>query len=310
MSEMRGPVLLVGAGGAGSRLASRAGGILGLDTLQISSDPDDLGPGGVLVPTRGVINPSSRYIRGCTDSVSGGITERISGCGTAVIFANLAGRSGSAIAPLVSRICRQLGRPAVSFAMMPFGFEKDRIANSGTALKRLREDSGCTIVIDNDAFLGANPGMSPAECHGMTDSAVLYMAGSLGSLPEGTAVASTSRDGVNLEESFRDAFKALCTSAQPGGTGGSVLHVLGGRDAPVGVLGAISGLADGVLDGRGSVGLASGEGRSRVVMVTELQGATRFDSYDPLDAIPRSDTIDWDEPECSIDCELKLPHLE
>ena len=50
--------------------------------------------------------------------------------------------------------------------------------------------------------------------------------------------------------------------------------------------------------------------QSKVVMVSALQGETRFDSYDPLSMIPQEDTLDWDEPECGIDCKLDLPQLE
>jgi cell division GTPase FtsZ len=39
----------------------------------------------------------------------------------------------------------------ISFAVMPFKNEKDRIFNSGIALKRLRENSNCAVVLDNDS---------------------------------------------------------------------------------------------------------------------------------------------------------------
>ena len=66
---------------------------------------------------------------------------------------NLAGKSGSAISPIVSEICRELDVGLVSFAIMPFKYEKDRIFNSGVSLKRLKEDSECTIVLYNDSLL-------------------------------------------------------------------------------------------------------------------------------------------------------------
>ena len=49
---------------------------------------------------------------------------------------------------------------------------------------------------------------------------------------------------------------------------------------------------------------------SKVVMLSSIQGETRFDKYDPLGMISSENTIDWDEPECSINCELDLKQLE
>jgi len=49
---------------------------------------------------------------------------------------------------------------------------------------------------------------------------------------------------------------------------------------------------------------------SKDVMLSSVQGEIRFDKYDPLGMIPSENTIDWDEPDCSIDCELNLKQLE
>ena len=49
---------------------------------------------------------------------------------------------------------------------------------------------------------------------------------------------------------------------------------------------------------------------SKVVMLSSIQGETKFDKYDPLGIISQENTIDWDEPECSIDCELDLKQIE
>ena len=44
----------------------------------------------------------------------------------------------------------------ISLAIMPFKYEADRIFSAGTALRRVREVSDSTIVMDNDAFLDNN----------------------------------------------------------------------------------------------------------------------------------------------------------
>ena len=41
-----------------------------------------------------------------------------------------------------------------------------------------------------------------------------------------------------------------------------------------------------------------------------VQTMTKFDNYDPLGMIPKDQTLDWDTPDCSIDCKLDLYQLE
>ncbi len=57
------------------------------------------------------------------------------------------------------------------------------------------------------------------------------------------------------------------------------------------------------------ISTSSGE-ESKVVMLSSIQGETRFDKYDPLGIIPQEDTLDWNEPECSFDCKLDFYQLE
>ena len=45
-------------------------------------------------------------------------------------------------------------------------------------------------------------------------------------------------------------------------------------------------------------------------MLSSIQGETHFDKYDPLGVISKENTLDWDEPERSINCELELYQLE
>jgi len=50
--------------------------------------------------------------------------------------------------------------------------------------------------------------------------------------------------------------------------------------------------------------------QSKVVMLSSIQGETRFDKYDPLGVIPKENSLDWEDPECSINCDLELHQLE
>jgi len=45
-------------------------------------------------------------------------------------------------------------------------------------------------------------------------------------------------------------------------------------------------------------------------MLSAVQGKTIFENYDPLGVIPQEKTLDWEIPDCSIDCKLDLYQLE
>ncbi len=101
----------------------------------------------------------------------------------------------------------------------------------------------------------------------------------------------------------------LYEDAPPSSIKRSMLYVYGGSNIPVGVLNTISNITGGTFD-ENSTHVEMSSEESKVVMLSSIQGETRFDKYDPLGIIPPEKTIDWDEPECSIDCELDLKQLE
>ena len=147
--QVKEPILVIGLGGVGSKLAIEAKNALNSDCLVISNDKNDLSSEipSVHVSTESVVNPSVQLIRGSTYKVADEIKSKISGYSTVVLMSNLAGKAGSAIAPVVSEMCKEADTGLVSFAIMPFKYEKDRIFNSGVSLKRVRENSKCTIVL-------------------------------------------------------------------------------------------------------------------------------------------------------------------
>jgi cell division protein FtsZ len=202
----------------------------------------------------------------------------------------------------------------LSFAVMPFKFEKDRIFQSGISLKRLREYSGCTIVLDNDALLDSNPDLSPTTCHNISNEAIWNVIGSLRttSIPEETNILSTSKDVPHVEDSLKDSLRMLYEDAPPSSVKRSILYILGGDNIPVGVLNSVTNIASNVFNQENtsvspSIGTAQ---QSKVIMLSSIQGETHFDKYDPLGVISKEKTLDWEQPECSIDCELELYQLE
>jgi cell division protein FtsZ len=314
--ELSEPILIVGLGGVGTKLATKAKELLKTDCLLISNDQKDLDSDckSIKISTQSVVNPSVQLIRGSAYADSENIKEEISKYSTVIILANLAGRAGTALAPVVSNLCKESNKNVLSFAIMPFKFEKDRIFQSGISLKRLREYSGCTIVLDNDALLDSNPDLSSIACHNISNEAIWNVIGSLAttSIPEETNILCTSKDVQNVEDSLKDSLRMLYEDAPPSSVKRSILYILGGDNVPVGILNSVSNIASSVFNQENtsvSQTIGSGE-KSKVIMLSSVQGETHFDKYDPLGIIPQEKTLDWEQPECSIDCEFELYQLE
>ena len=312
--QVKEPVLVIGLGGVGSKLANQAKDTLNSDCLVISNDSKDCSSNNdsIHISTDSIINPSVQLIRGSAYKKSEDIKSKISQYSTVVLMSNLAGKAGAAIAPVISEICKDTDKGLITFAIMPFKYEKEKIFNSGISLKRVREDSQCTIVLDNDSLLESNPDLTPKACYSIANSAIMHVVKSLETteIDSKTNILTTSKDGQNMEESLRDSLKMLYQNAPPNTIKSSMLYVAGGENIPVGVINSIKNISNGITNQSSSQINMSSSDESKVVMLSSVQTMTKFDNYDPLAMIPKEQTLDWDTPDCSIDCKLDLYQLE
>jgi cell division protein FtsZ len=278
----------------------------------ISHDQNDLiAENSIKISTKSVVNPSTHLIRGSTLETSDEIKKNIMNYSTIILMSNLAGKAGTGIGPIVSKICKQEQKNLLSFAVMPFKFEKERMFQSGIALKRIRHDSKCTIVIDNDALLDSNPDLTQKQCYDISNNAIKSMVHSLKSseISDDINILSASKPTDNIESSLKNSLRMLYEDAPPNSIKRSMLYVYDGNNIPVGVLNTISNITGSTFD-EDSIHVEMSSEESKMVMLSSIQGETRFDKYDPLGIISTENTIDWDEPECSINCELDLKQLE
>jgi len=312
--QVKEPILVIGLGGVGSKLANEAKNILNSDCLIISNDSKDISSENesIHVSTDSIINPSIQLIRGSTYKISKEIKSKISQYSTIVLMSNLAGKAGAAIAPVVSQMCKETNKELISFAVMPFKYEKERIFNSGISLKRVRENSQCTIVLDNDSLLESNPDLTSKACYNIANSAIMHVVKSLESseISSETSILTTSKNGQSMEDSLRDSLKMLYENAPPNAIKSSMLYVTGGDNIPVGIINSIKNITSGITNEANSQISTSSSDESKVIMLSSVQGMTKFDNYDPLGMIPQEQTLDWDTPDCSIDCKLDLYQLE
>ncbi|HEY7506988.1 MAG TPA: hypothetical protein VH621_05240 [Nitrososphaera sp.] len=321
MSEdllIKNPLLVVGIGGAGSRLAKRTSEIIGCECLLVSNDKKDLDDNNsILINSGKWVNPSTYKLRSFASAKEELLREKMEGYGTVMVMANLAGRAGAAMAPVVCKVAREAGT-VISFAIMPFGFEKDRIFSAGVSLRRVREMSHSTIVMDNDAFLDNNPELSKEECHAATNSAIIEVASSLASRGVGPDmnILSTSKASSDSQASLRDSVAMLYQDvADTHAIKRTVVYVMGGEKLPISQLNQLVGYAQGIFKDEGTTEVAmsstASAGGVRVHVVASAPQKTRFDAYDPLAGIfSADDHLDWDEPDSAPDLELAIPILE
>jgi cell division protein FtsZ len=125
-----------------------------------------------------------------------------------------------------------------------------------------------------------------------------------------TSILTTSKNGQSMEDSLRDSLKMLYENAPPNAIKSSMLYVTGGDNIPVGIINSIKNITSGITNEANSQISTSSSDESKVIMLSSIQGMTKFDNYDPLGMIPQEQTLDWDTPDCSIDCKLDLYQLE
>lgn len=315
---IKNPVLLVGIGGAGSKIATAASAALGCKCLLISNDKKDLIHNekctAIYVNSGEWVNPSSMKLRSFVHAHKREMEAALDGYPTIIVVSNLAGRAGSAMAPLVCKMAKETAA-VISVAVMPFKFEKDRIFNSGTALRRVREASDSVIVMDNDAFLDNNPELSLEECFAITNTAISEVIASIstGAVRPAMNVLCTSRASASTESSLRDSVAMLYGSVPEVETvKRAMVYVMGGDRVPVGDLNKLVGYVQGIFQEEGATEVAmssvAGDG-VRVHLIASAPQKTRFDRYDPLgDIIP--DVLDWDEPDSAPEIKLALPAIE
>ncbi|HET7149536.1 MAG TPA: hypothetical protein VFI73_13680 [Candidatus Nitrosopolaris sp.] len=319
--EIEKPILVIGIGGAGSRIAREACKSINSECVLISNDTKDLvgGSNSILINPKSWVNPSSYKLRFYAQASATRIRPVLHGSNTVVVVANLAGRGGSAIAPVVCRLAKEHSnsKTVVSFVVMPFKFEKDRVFQAAISLKRIRESSDATIVIDNEAFLNNNPELSAEDCYKITNKALSETIGLIcsgGYSYSDLSLLCTSSHVGGTELSAKDSVTMLYQNAYAGPVKSAVLYVMGGKNVPLGLLNSLLNTLQEIFKDDGNVGVAiadSDSDKTKVHLLASFDETTRFDAYDPLSRIiPNRNVLDWDDMDCSPDIEMALSNLE
>lgn len=343
--KIRKPVLLLGVGGVGSRLASRIAKELRCSCSIVTDDEmcETDGYPTVLIKTESWVNPSGRKLRFYAQASVDKIKSLIAGYNTVLIIGNLAGKAGIALCPTICNIIKnhqpfasnQTSEGAfsksdspqqltttpnidvISFVIMPFKFEKGRIFDAGISLRRIRESAGAVVVIDNDALLDNNPDLTISQCYDLTNQAIfdtissLYQTEFNGDL---NLLGIGRRDRDSVSSSAMDSLAMLLDNADADSVRRTLVYVMGGDRISVGAMDRLVNTVQAIFrkDNLSDVNLMmSSPGYVSVNLIASVIARTKFDSYDPLsEIIPSKNNLDWDELDCSPEFSLDIRSVE
>lgn len=164
-------LLLLGVGGAGSRMARGICRAFGGTIRFATADTDAIsGQGGddfILLGAdrlagRGSGGDSSLARVATEDSIST-IDSRLEGVRMAVVVTALGGGTGSASTLIILKRLKQLGITTIVFATMPFSFEGDeRIKNANAIKPSIEEESNASFIISLDKLISNEDNMELA----------------------------------------------------------------------------------------------------------------------------------------------------
>ena len=289
--------------------------------MLISNDRKDLDENhySIFIHSDSCLNPSSYRLRSLTESSANTIKMAIEGFNTVIVFANLAGRAGTAMAPVVCREAKMLSSTTtISIAIMPFKFEKDKIFQAGVSLSRLQSYSDSTIVVDNDSLMDNNPDLSTEQCYEIANHAIYdvicstlkqYVQPDMSLLC--TSKGSSKSDA---ESSVKDSLAMLAESIDLASVKKAVLHVVGGQKIQLAVLDSVANNLYSLFNNDNFDGISmciSNSDEMKTHLMASVRGNNKFDKYDPLaQIIPTENVLDWEEMDSSPDIEMAIPNIE
>ncbi|MDG7020554.1 MAG: hypothetical protein JRN23_01325 [Nitrososphaerota archaeon] len=325
-------VVAVGIGSAGIRIVSA----LSRETTLVDrfayvtcdrADLESAGEGERLVIESPIAQkPSPSMVRGFALPHHEEMKGLLQDAKVVFVVAGLGRATGSGLAPVVAGLAREAGADAVSIAVMPFDFEERLRFYSGLALKKLRAVSNGVVVIDNGALFNVGSEATLKELYEVANKEAVKALGSLlarqsqDSIPVGlnkvlgtvaaggysflTSASSGSID--KAEDALSRAIIGIGKKAQMNDASHAVVVLTG--DASISAsetatavrrLGSMFGSPS--LDVEYAVSYRSGAGSQLQVSVL-ASGFTRtkYDSYDPIDAILGSRGNIDDSLDCTL----------
>jgi len=325
-------VVAIGIGSAGIRIVSA----LSRETTlvnrfaYVTCDAADLETAGegdqMVIESPMAQKPSPSMVRGFALPHHGEMKRLLRDAKVVFVVAGLGRATGSGLAPVVAGLAREAGADAVSIAVMPFDFEERLRFYAGLALKKLRAVSNGVVVVDNGALFNIGSEATLKELHEVANKEAVKALGSLlakqsqDSIPVGlnkvlgtvaqsgysflTSASSGSTD--KTEEALSRAIIGIGKKAQMKDASHAVVVLTGDSSisasetaTAVTRLGSMFGNPS--LDVEYAVSYRSGAGSQlQVSVLASGFTKTKYDTYDPIDAILGARNNIDDSLECAL----------
>jgi cell division protein FtsZ len=166
----------------------------------------------ITIDTSSWINPSIYKIRESFLEQANRILPIIDKYLNIIIIGNLASKFGTAIIPILTNILHQRREKEIfSIVIMPFGFEKNKIFQSGVSLSFTTKFSNSTIAIDNNSFFKNNPELSIPECYKITNNAIkdIIILYCKSGFPTEFNMLATGKDSDKIDHAFSNSISML-----------------------------------------------------------------------------------------------------
>src|SRR3989339_1808623 len=168
LARQRATIKVVGCGGGGNNTINRMTevGIIGVDTIAINTDAQDLlyttANRKILIGrelTKGLgAGSEPRLGEEAAREQESEIKKSLQGCDMVFVTCGLGGGTGTGSAPVVAEIAKKMGALTVGVVTMPFSMEGHRrYENAVVGLEKMEQMADTLIVIPNDKLLELAP---------------------------------------------------------------------------------------------------------------------------------------------------------
>lgn len=175
-------VAVVGVGGGGNNSVNRLSnmGIVGAKTIAVNTDREHLQ--NIQADTKMLIGKNQNQGLGtggdpnlgqeCAEAALGGFKKILGNADLVFITTGMGGGTGTGASPVVAEIARRSGSMVISIVTSPFSMEGNRKEIAKEGIRRIKEYSNSTIVLDNDKLLKEVPDLPMDQAFGILDSLI------------------------------------------------------------------------------------------------------------------------------------------
>lgn len=89
----------------------------------------------------------------CAERARDAFKQVLDGSDIVIIVAGMGGGTGTGAAPIIAEVSKELDAVTFAIAINPFSYETERLKKASEGIRRLREVTEITVVLDNDRLL-------------------------------------------------------------------------------------------------------------------------------------------------------------